>query len=189
MNSNDYSGQFLPFLVAAVVAVVVAVVTPKKATAPKNTSSQTNKKNSNSSAPPVVGMSKGNSFKKSTGYQQPSAREIDAHHKSKAGKNPNKSDLKSFNAKQKHNQKVQGARNKAKDSRSKDDNDKNNPTAPPNIPPNPYLSSGGDGSINVSPSVVAGAGVTAAGIIGIWFYMKIYSPACGPFAPICVVVL
>ena len=116
------------------------------------------------------------------GYQSPSGPEADAYYRKKAGRGDyNKKDYKRWESKRRANEKFQGKRNSQKDSRGDDDD--NNPTSPPNIPPNPYIVPGGDGSISGEAVVGGGIGI---GVI-LWWGGKLLSPVCGPALPVCAV--
>ena len=79
------------------VRVVASIVKPK-----------TQKKKSQA---PAIAASKKNSFSGKP-YNKPSAKELDAHQRSKAGKGGYKTeDLKKFNQKKKYNEKIQKSRN------------------------------------------------------------------------------
>jgi uncharacterized protein RhaS with RHS repeats len=194
VNMDDYSGQGLfgsiINLVERVVIKVVALKVARNKPAVVNKVSTNNFYNSNSkNFLDILGFSKNNS-QSGRGYSTPSQSEWDAYFKNKAGFPPNtydQKDLNSWNNKAKENQKRQGQRNKQKDSRG-DDDDTNNPTAPTNIGSNPYIESGGDGSI-LPEAVIIGGGV-GLGVWGVvWWGAKVLSPLCGPAAPACAVAL
>lgn len=128
-----------------------------------------------------IGFSKRNSFSGKP-YSSPSARQWDAYYRNKAGLPKNKSDYNAWKETQKYNQKIQSERNAQKRG-GRDDDDRNNPTAPPSIGPNPYLSNGGSGN-NASRAVIYGGGAVGAGAL-IWWGAKALSPICGPGLPAC----
>lgn len=183
VNGYDLSGQsFWGWASKAVQAIKTAVhkvvVYVKAIFTPKKSQKQT------SSAPIIVG-SKKNSFSGKP-YKQPSAKEMDAYHRSKAGKGGKEyeKDLKSFRKKQVENSKIQSSRNKQKRGNS-DDDDHNNPTAPPNLPANPYTAPSSGGSGAAAAVVTGGVGI---GVI-IWWALKPAGVLCGPLAPVCVVAI
>jgi len=183
INQKDLSGDFsfgwvsniaktIFSQVRRVVNLVASKIKPKA-------------QNKKSQIPVIIG-SKKNSFS-GRPYKSPSSKELDAYHRSKAGKGGyDQKDLKSFKKKQVENSKIQKSRNSQK--RGNDDDDKNNPTAPPNIPSNPYTSpQRSSGPSAGQAAAVAGGGV-AVGVV-LWWVLKPAGVFCGPAAPICMAAL
>lgn len=135
----------------------------------------------------VVALFSKNTSQSGRGYQNPSSKEWDAYYKSKASRNLSREEVKNlrqWNNKARANEKYQGERNRQKRNRD-DDGPGSNPTAPPNIGPNPYLSDGG-GNNNAAKAVILGGGALAGGGI-LWWSLKAASPVCGPGVLVCAV--
>lgn len=117
------------------------------------------------------------------GYKTPSQRQWDAYYRKDANKLFSQKDYNAWKDIQKSNEKYQGQRNKQK--RDKDD-DHNNPTAPPNIGPNPYLGNAGGSNNNAAKAIIIGGGALAGGGLA-WWALKVASPVCGPAVVVCAV--
>ena len=158
VNKNDYSGQsFIDDGIKWVKA--------------KATEFFTNVATTLNTVISVAAFSK-NTSQSGRGYMRPSTAELDAYYRERANlpmSEQNKKDLRSWKQKVTTNEKYEAKRNTQK--RNRDDNDKNNPTAPPNIPSNPYLSDSSSKGLSGDSIIIGGVAVggLTLGAAAVWW--------------------
>ncbi len=131
----------------------------------------------------LTGLSKGGKQPRSTNKNTPSQAEKDAASKRNRGLPYNKKDVKSYDQKQKKNQKMDGDRNKQKRDNNKKGGGKSSGGSPPSVrQPNTPKNNNGSAAATV-------IGVVGAIAVGVWWGAKVLSPACGPALPVCAAVL